>query len=124
MDAATQAVILDKHNKHRNTLAGGKIVNEDTETVVNFATAAAMPEMTWDAELASIAVKNAMQCVFAHDQCRNTKSYLYAGQNIGSAYGGKYRDSKACAKKIIDKWFSEYENPALTQSFLDNYQKR
>lgn len=110
MDSTMQAFILSKHNSYRNALAGGQ--------VNGFATASAMPEMTWDADLAFIAAKNAMQCVYGHDKCRNTATYKYAGQNIGNGSG--YSDNKTFIEAIIDMWWNEFSS--CSQAVLDKYQ--
>lgn len=109
MDDAMQAFILSKHNAYRNALAAGQ--------VNGFAPASAMPEMTWDADLAFIASKNAMQCVYGHDQCSNTPKYLFVGQNIGKGSGES--DNQAFISSIIDKWWNEYN--VCTQEYLDKY---
>lgn len=116
MDMETQAVILKKHNKYRNIIAGGK--------VRGFEQAAAMYEMTWDRELASLAAKNAMQCLFEHDQCRNTENNSFIGQNIGTVHGDIYQDRRKCIEKIVEQWGSVYENPGFDYSLIKKYKNR
>ncbi|XP_063701516.1 antigen 5 like allergen Cul n 1-like [Culicoides brevitarsis] len=111
MDNTMKNLILGKHNANRNALAGGQ--------VNRFATAAAMPEVTWDDELAYIASKNAMQCTFGHDQCRNTKAFMYAGQNIAYAMGSAYTDS-SFVEQMINLWWDEYKQ--CSQAVLDKFQ--
>lgn len=106
-----QAYILDKHNTYRNNLAGGK--------VNNFATATAMTEMVWDAELAALASKNAMQCVYGHDQCHNTVAVPKSGQNIGQSQGTMVTDSQTFVGSIIDSWWNEFS--LCPQSVLDTF---
>lgn len=111
MDEEMQKFILDKHNSYRNALAGGNIKG--------FATASAMTEMQWDSELANLASLNAMQCVYAHDECHNTKIARYSGQNMGNSIGT--HDNKVFINQMIDLWWNEYNQ--CTQDVLDSYHR-
>jgi uncharacterized protein YcsI (UPF0317 family) len=61
-------LILDLHNKIRNTIAGGGMAPK-------FLAARRMMKMDWNLELAQLAVLNTKQCSMIHD-CHNTGEKL------------------------------------------------
>lgn len=67
-----------------------------------------MATMTWDNELAKLAVSNVKQCVMKHDSCHKTVLFPKAGQNLNS---GKFfnTDVKTLAMDYIQMWFDEYK---------------
>lgn len=53
-------LLLHLHNQFRSTIAAGR--------TPNFPSASRMGALTWDDELASLAVLNAMSCEIEHDK--------------------------------------------------------
>jgi hypothetical protein len=92
-------VILDFHNSKRNDLAGGKIPG--------FPTARRMPTLQWDEELASFARANAKRCTYGHDECRNSQTFKWAGQNI--AYTTNYASDLDHITNRLNAWWDEYK---------------
>ncbi|XP_063697473.1 antigen 5 like allergen Cul n 1-like [Culicoides brevitarsis] len=109
-------LILDKHNRYRDDLAGGR--------VHGFERAAHLPEMTWDDELAFIASKNAMNCDFAHDKCRNTRRFKQAGQNLAYASGNLPENANdyVFIEDAIKGWWDEHKD--CDQRITDQYPQR
>ncbi|XP_037045280.1 antigen 5 like allergen Cul n 1-like [Bradysia coprophila] len=108
MTADIIALILQRHNTARVNVANGK--------VSPFLTANKMIEMSWDSELASIAAMNAKTCVFAHDKCRNTAIFKYAGQNIAmTSSSPNYKDTVAAINQLFDLWYNEYVDCNMDQ---------
>lgn len=54
--------LLHIHNKHRNEIALG--------TVLNYNSAANMLSVSWDNELEKLCQLNVKQCSMTHDRCR------------------------------------------------------
>ncbi|XP_013115229.1 antigen 5 like allergen Cul n 1-like [Stomoxys calcitrans] len=107
-------LIEDETNYYRNRLASGK--------VKCFYPAARMPSVQWDPALAETAEYNVKSCVFAHDECRSTKKFRMAGQNI---YTAKTKNLdipvKGFIKEAILLWFDEQVDANLT--VLKSYHK-
>lgn len=100
--------ILTYHNEKRNLIAGGQIPG--------FLPAVRMATMGWDDELAEMAALNVETCVYAHDECRNTYTFKYSGQNIGQpAWIGPEPTINSVISEQIDAWFDEY-----TETDMDN----
>ncbi|XP_013105492.2 antigen 5 like allergen Cul n 1 [Stomoxys calcitrans] len=94
-----KSYILDYHNEKRNLIAGGTVANHDA--------ACRMATTQWDDELAKLAALNVRQCKMAHDKCRNTDTFHYAGQNLAyRTYSGspKYEE---LLKITMDMWYDE-----------------
>ncbi|XP_063697471.1 antigen 5 like allergen Cul n 1-like [Culicoides brevitarsis] len=109
---ALKSIILDRHNKYRNDIAGGK--------TSGYSPASGMTEMTWDDELAEIAAKNAMTCNYKHDACRNTDKYPRAGQNLARKWMSGYStDDKEFVEESIDLWWNEYND--TDQDVIDSF---
>ncbi|XP_062542523.1 uncharacterized protein LOC134210495 [Armigeres subalbatus] len=108
LDSAKQALITNQHNTLRSRVALG---NQNYTSTLFYPQAAKMATLAWDNELAHIAATNARRCVFGHDQCRNTATMRYVGQNIAIKmfYGMSITD-EVLIKGFIDSWFSEYAN--------------
>ncbi|XP_053672453.1 antigen 5 like allergen Cul n 1-like [Anopheles nili] len=96
-----QNFILDEHNLNRSNIALGRLRP--------YPSAAKMPTLTWDAELAELADANARSCVYGHDRCRATDKFPYAGQNIAITrfYGYQFKE-KDLMHKFISSWWGEY----------------
>ncbi|XP_055390550.1 venom allergen 5-like [Condylostylus longicornis] len=108
-------LILSVHNGYRQKIANG-------EYAPQYQGATNMAEMKYSEELEIMASYNARRCVFAHDDCRKTNNFPYAGQNIAIAQKWNTDiDTKADIKEMMDDWFSEYKD--CDMSFIDNYHK-
>nr|AGT96442.1 antigen 5-related salivary protein [Phlebotomus orientalis]AGT96456.1 antigen 5-related salivary protein [Phlebotomus orientalis] len=95
-------LFLKIHNRLRDRFARG--------SVPNFKSAAKMPVLKWDNELAKLAEYNVRTCKFAHDQCRATTACPYAGQNLGQMLSSPdYLDPGYAIKNITREWFLEYQ---------------
>ncbi|KAI8120337.1 Venom allergen 3 [Lucilia cuprina] len=94
--------IVNKHNALRNQIAQG---------FGEFPPAARMAGMIWNNELAKLAEYNVKQCEMRHDQCRNTKDFPYAGQNIAVSYWrGMQKTVLQVVNNHIQSWFNEYKD--------------
>lgn len=115
IDEDLKSKILATHNKWRNTAAQGK------SSSLPGLTASKMATIQWDDELAKLAELNIKKCIFAHDQCENTKMYKYVGQNIGiSAMPGHFQDPTPTAVDLADSWYSDEignVSPSVIKSF-------
>jgi len=108
MTADLKAYLLQKHNQARSNIANGKITG--------YQSANRMIEVTWDDELAKLAEYNAKTCTYRHDQCRNTETYKYAGQNIAIALStpNYFKNINAVVDYLFDMWFDEYKDCDMT----------
>lgn len=98
--------ILAYHNEKRNLIAGGQLPG--------FLPAVRMATMEWDDELAEMAALNAVTCVYEHDQCRNTNTYIYSGQNIGQpSWIGPQPTIRTLVSEQINAWFDEYTETSM-----------
>ncbi|XP_052856388.1 antigen 5 like allergen Cul n 1 isoform X2 [Drosophila gunungcola] len=105
--------ILQLHNERRNLIAGGG--------VSGFPSAVHMGTMSWDTTLAQLAAYNALQCRMAHDECRNTNTYRYAGQNLSILFSRTVEVGEFLRQRIA-AWFDE--NRDATAGDMENYQMR
>ncbi|XP_032581966.1 antigen 5 like allergen Cul n 1 [Drosophila sechellia] len=106
-------LILQLHNERRNLIAGGG--------VSGFPSAGQMATMAWDTTLAQLAAYNALQCRMAHDECRNTNTYRYAGQNLSILFTRSV-DVAVFLRQRIAAWFDE--NRDASSGDMENYQMR
>uniref|UniRef100_A0A2M3ZZ42 Venom allergen-1 n=1 Tax=Anopheles triannulatus TaxID=58253 RepID=A0A2M3ZZ42_9DIPT len=114
INATIRDLIVSEHNRLRNQLAIGNLTG--------FASAARMPTLVWDDTLAAQAGHNARSCDFAHDTCRNTAKYAYAGQNLAIQYFyGMTKSVERLVKEMIASWWGE--NKDTTQEQVDKYPK-
>uniref|UniRef100_A0A182M300 SCP domain-containing protein n=1 Tax=Anopheles culicifacies TaxID=139723 RepID=A0A182M300_9DIPT len=113
MEQPLKELILKLHNGLRSELASGKMDG--------FAEAERMAVLVWDDELASLAEYNARTCQYLHDECRSTKRYRYAGQNIGrkSRTGNVTIDLERAITDLTNKWWQEYVES--NQTVMDDY---
>ncbi|XP_049541892.1 antigen 5 like allergen Cul n 1-like [Anopheles darlingi] len=112
VNATIQELILSEHNRLRNQLAIGNLTG--------YASAARMPTLAWDNILAAQAGHNARTCTFAHDLCRNTAKYAYAGQNIASqSFYGTTKSVDTLVREMVAAWWNE--NQDATQVQVDKY---
>lgn len=106
-----KAVIVNAHNEKRNYVAGG---GEG-----HLQPACRMATMQWDDELASVATFNVLQCKMQHDKCRNTNTFLYAGQNLAwRSYTGT-PDYEYLFHKAMDMWYDEVKD--TKQDHIDSF---
>ncbi|EAT48176.1 AAEL000793-PA [Aedes aegypti] len=111
MDARMKNLLLKKHNELRAEIACGKH---------GFPQAARMPTLVWDDELAHIASFNARKCIFAHDKCRNTREFKFAGQNLAiTAFAGYNFQAADRAENFTQEWFNEHKD--CPKSYVDSY---
>lgn len=96
-------IMLDEHNKYRSTVATGG--------VKWLPKAKQMATMTWDDELAQLAQLNAYRCVQKHDDCHNTASFRYSGQNLNHIMtinaGDDIENVPQVIKDLISSWWDE-----------------
>ncbi|XP_058831175.1 antigen 5 like allergen Cul n 1-like [Topomyia yanbarensis] len=108
-----RSLILREHNSRRNAIACGQ--------VAPYPPAAKMFEVLWDDDLQNLAWCNARRCVYGHDECRNTKKFQPAGQNIASKTACKKEPLKPedVIVSSIDAWFLEHRNatPAIVERY-------
>lgn len=79
-----------------------------------------MATMRWNPELAKLAVLNVKQCRMVHDQCRNTQSFHYAGQNLATvAWKGMQKTISSVVNQQIQLWFDEYKD--TTMAHINKY---
>lgn len=115
LDGQLKALVIREHNVRRDMLACGSVKPHPP--------AARMTEVTWDDELEFLAECNTNRCDYGHDECRSTKEFPFAGQNIAS--------KRICGRTIlkpeemivlsVDIWFQEHRN--TTPTMTDRYPK-
>ncbi|XP_075157841.1 venom allergen-1-like [Haematobia irritans] len=111
IDSSLKSYILDFHNEKRNLIAGGSVNKHDA--------ACRMGTAQWDDELASLAAFNVRQCKMAHDKCRNTDSFQFAGQNLAyKTYGGT-PNYQNLLKATMNMWYDEVLNSNM--NFINSY---
>ncbi|XP_063227592.1 venom allergen 5-like [Bacillus rossius redtenbacheri] len=92
-------VILDSHNKMRQSVALGRVSGQPAATD--------MQEMVWDDELAAVAQNWADQCTLAHDGSRNVARFK-VGQNIASTWTTRTNlEPAADFPRQVLAWFDE-----------------
>ncbi|XP_031634413.1 allergen Tab y 5.0101-like [Contarinia nasturtii] len=111
-------LVLDTHNSYRNRIACGE--------VERYGKAARMATLVWHDELAKFAEYNVRQCVFGHDECRNTEKFLHAGQNLGQMQNNQlFIAPENIIKLLSEGWFSEkaHANMSIIQQYLRTNKK-
>ncbi|XP_052860161.1 venom allergen 5.02-like isoform X2 [Anopheles cruzii] len=104
--------IVHKHNSMRNNLACGN--------VNRFAPAERMVALRWDDELQVLAECNVKNCTYAHDQCRSTERFRFAGQNIAKrTVCGRKLHFEDVVIKSLNAWFDEFRD--TTPEMLNTY---
>jgi Cysteine-rich secretory protein family len=98
-------LFLDEINNRRSQVASGQLAG--------FQPAKGMPMLKWDAELAKLAELNVKQCEMKYDECRSTKEFPYAGQNL--AVSSEYEDEETTARQVVEAWFSQHENADMSE---------
>ncbi|XP_037729421.1 uncharacterized protein LOC119560141 [Drosophila subpulchrella] len=92
--------ILRRFNELRDSVAKGGFNG--------LSPAARMGTLKWDQELAFLAKYNVHDCVMRHDQCRNTKTAVHAGQTVGyRGIKGKIPVLEDVLKDITSVWMRE-----------------
>lgn len=51
-----------------------------------------------------------MQCQMNHDACHTTKTFPYAGQNLGGSYA---TDDTQVVKDVVASWTNEYNETTM-----------
>jgi hypothetical protein len=110
MTPELQKVIVDRHNYFRNQVAGGTISGFQGVTLP---TAVRMASIRWNDQLAHFASLNAMQCVYAHDNCRSSPAFNWAGQNLAIQMTPDSETSRSFViseylLNMIGLWFNEH----------------
>jgi hypothetical protein len=96
-------LFVDTHNSLRNEIALGvsKV----------FKSAAKMLSMSWDDELANLALLNVMQCKAEHESCNSTPEFHHVGQNIAIRVNqfpwDDFNSINRAIVKAINNWFNE-----------------
>ncbi|CAO1439202.1 unnamed protein product [Diamesa serratosioi] len=100
--AAQRNLILDTHNQLRSRIALGQ--------QPRFSTARRMAQMVWNNDLAYLAELNTRTCQMAHDPCRNTPAFRWAGQNLGaSGTSGPFTAPNTVIVNTINSWYNEHQ---------------
>ncbi|XP_055306255.1 scoloptoxin SSD552-like [Sitodiplosis mosellana] len=113
-------LFLNEHNAKRSLVAKGRFFWNSAAT--------RMATVVWDDELEMLALANVLQCQMDHDQCRKTKRFPFAGQNLYKLWTS---DKDAInddyimrgVKTSMDIWFQEYKlvkNISWIQAFGSN----
>ncbi|XP_061388379.1 antigen 5 like allergen Cul n 1-like [Musca vetustissima] len=102
IDDNLKAEIVRAHNEKRNLVAGGG--------VNGLAPACRMATMEWDDELAAVAAYNVLQCKMAHDKCRNTETFKYAGQNLAWRSFWGQQSYSTLFQKSFAMWYDEVKD--------------
>lgn len=69
----------------------------------------------WNNELAQLAAYNLRRCTFAHDQCRNTRRFNYAGQNLGRLQSKKdFVKLEKAITAIMKGFFDEHKDASMS----------
>ncbi|KAL7742921.1 hypothetical protein ACLKA6_002069 [Drosophila palustris] len=113
IDRSAQDLIVAAHNSVRQKWASGK-----GKVRVK---ACRMATVRWDDELAKLAAFNVIQCEMKHDQCRNTWTYKYSGQNLGrrALKGGSPLRASDFFQWVFNSW--EDEGRDVTAGILAEY---
>uniref|UniRef100_U5EX32 Putative antigen 5-related salivary protein n=1 Tax=Corethrella appendiculata TaxID=1370023 RepID=U5EX32_9DIPT len=108
MSTRRKNLLLKLHNRLRNKVAAGKLPG--------FNSAKAMNTLVWDDELAYLAELNVQQCHMKHEDCRATKRFPKAGQNLGvSGYPHQFEGkNNMYIKKLVRAWFDEYKDAEMS----------
>ena len=107
--ADDQAKILQAHNSIRQDVKKGEYDDK------NLPAAQAMPDLTWDDELATVAQRWADQCREVYgDHCRDVPRF-FVGQSITSEEGPN--KNKNWTDIVANAWFAD-ELPEFTQNDL------
>ncbi|XP_031637955.1 uncharacterized protein LOC116350332 [Contarinia nasturtii] len=102
---AHKKIFLDGHNVRRNIIALGKLPG-----IFAGRKAVDMAEIVWDDELEMIAQKNLITCEFEHDQCRRTKKYIWAGQNLAQRCKQPFLTPEEAMEWANEAWWNEYKD--------------
>lgn len=128
-NSAQIQAILDSHNKCRNDTAGGLVQGYQGERLPS---AIKMAKVRWSPELARLAEYNVKTCVMAHDLCRSTNEFNWAGQNLAWRGSTFPINVTFAAIAAIEAWASEmastrviditsYEGKTVNGSVIGHY---
>ena len=121
-DDADKTAMVKAHNDYRRRVAKGEETGADNYLGDAQPGATNMVEMTWDDDLAEVAQRYADQCVFGHDENRNTPEYAAwpgVGQNAYISSSWTSGRSSYNLTAAADAWYAEvnYFNKASISSF-------
>lgn len=101
--------ILDFHNNQRNFVACGGLYKK-----YGLGPGCRHGVVTWDKELEKTAYLHTTYCTFAHDKCRNTVNYPFAGQNLGiMTYDTKLLNTTAYINTFTYLWYVEHRDTKM-----------
>ncbi|XP_050316004.1 uncharacterized protein LOC126750421 [Anthonomus grandis grandis] len=98
-------VVLDSHNKLRQTFANGETKQARGFTIAN------MNALNWDWDLAFLAECNLKLCEkkMKHDRCHTTPIFSSAGQNLAWSSGYTESCEYQAEHMFVSDWFNEIE---------------
>lgn len=93
-DQKFRQMVMDQHNEFRNRIASGE------EKRSNIVSAADMMALSYDLGLEFTSICHVHGCVMDHDNCRGTKQYPRAGQNLAQRHG---KSTKPLKQHQVDR---------------------
>ncbi|XP_055693715.1 antigen 5 like allergen Cul n 1-like [Lutzomyia longipalpis] len=100
MSKELKKVAVDTHNRHRSSVASGKIPGLSSATK--------MEKMVWNDHLAYVAEQHVKHGNFEHDQCRSFAQFPLSGQNLGIIYSSiPLRNLSQTLEDHINLFFDE-----------------
>lgn len=109
-DSEFRQAVLDRHNELRNKVASGE------ETRSGLVKAANMMAFSYDMSLEYTAICHVNGCKMEHDQCRGSKKFPEAGQNL--AMRGRF-SSNPFSKETMDEALSKDKFQELVSNWYD-----
>ncbi|XP_053948655.1 antigen 5 like allergen Cul n 1-like [Anastrepha ludens] len=101
---ANRNAIVNAHNVKRNLVAGGETKLEP---------ACRMATMQWDDELAALAELNVKQCQLQIDDCHNTDTFLFSGQNLALLFPPVSATIEQIIQSFVDLWYAEIKDTTM-----------
>uniref|UniRef100_A0A1L8DR41 Putative scp-like extracellular protein n=1 Tax=Nyssomyia neivai TaxID=330878 RepID=A0A1L8DR41_9DIPT len=100
MTKELKKIALNTHNRHRSSVASGKIPGIPSATK--------MEKMVWNDNLAYVAEQHVKHGNFQHDQCRSFAQFPLSGQNLGIIYSSiPIRNVSNILEDHINLYFDE-----------------
>ncbi|XP_017850490.1 antigen 5 like allergen Cul n 1-like [Drosophila busckii] len=113
LTSVQKAAIVDRHNQHRNFIAGGG--------ASHLSGACRMATMRWNDELAYLASLNVRSCQMKHDKCRKTDDFELAGQSLYTmCRSGSFNDTLELIT-AVDACYGEVKH--VKQSHIDAFKE-
>jgi len=107
MTPQLKSLFLGEINNLRSLVANGKLTG--------FEQAKQMSELKWDRELSKLAELNVRQCKMKYDQCRSTRTFPYAGQNLAVATMDS-EDVETTIRQVVEAWFSQNKDADMSEN--------